>query len=228
MSDEHPKPGLPHHLDFGEAQRRGAEDQFWAIRGHAIQAYANLEQALCRLFAMLSGMDDRTAAIIFFRITNTSARNAIIERLFRGKFQTLFNLFRNSLMADLHPIDSQRNEIVHWNVTNQIDHDSSGNMVVEVIMQPPTFITAASPDAPRRNTKDLIDFITKCSFYAQLITMFHVTLDDRSTTAHNLSEDAVKTWRGIFLQPITYPPPEDHPLSPKPAAPDNQPPPSQA
>jgi hypothetical protein len=35
-------------IDLGEALRKSAEDDFWAIRGKAIQAYANLEQSSYR------------------------------------------------------------------------------------------------------------------------------------------------------------------------------------
>ena len=41
-------------IDLGEAMRKSAVDDIWAIRGKAIQAYADLEQALARLFAGLS------------------------------------------------------------------------------------------------------------------------------------------------------------------------------
>lgn len=87
----------------------------WGNRAKAVQAYANLEQALCRLFALLCGIQLDAAGIIFFKITNTQARNDILDKLFRWRFKDEFNLFRNSLFKTLRPIDIRRNEIIHWN-----------------------------------------------------------------------------------------------------------------
>jgi hypothetical protein len=42
-------------FDFEEINKKTAEDEFWAIRGKAIQAYAQLEQSLRNLFCLLSG-----------------------------------------------------------------------------------------------------------------------------------------------------------------------------
>ena len=57
-----------------DASRKASEDQFWATRGKAVQAYARVEQALCRIFVDVSGMSQQVAAIVFFRITSASAR----------------------------------------------------------------------------------------------------------------------------------------------------------
>jgi len=90
--------GLP-PLDFGEALQCGGDAEFWAIRGHAIQAYASLEQALCMLFATLAGVYPDVAGIIFF-------------------------------------------------------------MTVNVVLGSPTFLDF-SPNTPNRDTKYLLDFISK-------------------------------------------------------------------
>jgi hypothetical protein len=120
------------------AMRKAAEDEFWEIRGKAVQAYANLEQSLCSLFGALAGVTTwEIGAIIFFRIANSHARNRIIEQLFKKKFGDRFNLFRNSLLADLTPIDQERNEIVHWNVVNIVGTDEAGETTARVVLKPP-------------------------------------------------------------------------------------------
>jgi hypothetical protein len=115
-----------------------AQDAFWATRGHAIQAYAQLEQSLFRLFAHLTGLDHQPAGTIFFKITSSAARNAIIEKLFKQKLRDEFNLFRNSLITQIRPIDIQRNEIVHWNATNIIFPPGSTPQFT-VALAPPTY-----------------------------------------------------------------------------------------
>src|SRR5215207_2628240 len=117
---------------------------------YSIQAYANLEQALCRLFARVSGTTDETAGIIFFRITSFRVRNTIIEKLFRKHFEGEYAEFRNSLIRQLDPIDRERNEIVHWNgVSERVDDEP------EVIsMRPPTFFTTLDFSVPRKTLLD--------------------------------------------------------------------------
>jgi hypothetical protein len=73
-------------IDLHEAMRKGSEDEFWAIRGKAVQAYASLEQSLCRIFGQLAGSTFSVAGVIFFKITSAQARNSIIEKLFQKKF----------------------------------------------------------------------------------------------------------------------------------------------
>ena len=87
-------------IQLEDAIKLAATDEFWALRGKAIQGYANLEQALAMLFAILAGTDSDTANIIFFKITNADARNKIIEKLFQKKLGDQHNLFRNSLIRN--------------------------------------------------------------------------------------------------------------------------------
>ncbi len=52
-------------------------------RADAIEAYSNLEIALCRLLALLLGTKVDLAGIVFFRINNTRARSAALDSLLR-------------------------------------------------------------------------------------------------------------------------------------------------
>ena len=151
--------------------REVAEDEFWAIRGKTINGYADLEQSLCQLFAFLGSIEPVSAGIIFFRITSHQ-RNSILDRLFKKKFGDQYSLFRNSLTAQLKPIDIARNEIVHWNTEVQIG--SATNF--EVVLRPPNFWDM-NENTPQKTKSDLIDFIEKCSFYGRLCNMFYMTMD---------------------------------------------------
>jgi hypothetical protein len=182
--------------------REVAEDEFWAIRGKTINGYADLEQSLCQLFAFLGGIERDIVGIIFFKITSHQ-RNSILDRLFKKKFGDQYSLFRNSLTAQLKPIDIARNEIVHWNTEVQIG--SATNF--EVVLRPPNFWDM-NENTPQKTKSDLIDFIEKCSFYSRLCNMFYMTMD----TSLPMPEADKKRWLEIFAQRITYPPPPTHPL----------------
>ncbi|HMC13564.1 MAG TPA: hypothetical protein VKG67_04395, partial [Gallionellaceae bacterium] len=97
-----------------EASKVLDQDPFWAVRAKAIENYASLEQSQCRLLAALGNIEPEVAGIIFFKISSTDSRNKIIEKLFRRKYQGQYNLFINSLVSQLKPINIKRNEIVHW------------------------------------------------------------------------------------------------------------------
>jgi hypothetical protein len=61
-------------ISLDDAQQLAARDEFWAIRGKAIQSYANLEQSLARLFSALAGTTQKIGGTIFFRISSADTR----------------------------------------------------------------------------------------------------------------------------------------------------------
>jgi hypothetical protein len=214
-------------ISLAEGMRKGAEDPFWALRGQAVQAYANLGQALCRIFSRLSGTPHDIAATIFFTITSTRARNIILDKLMRMKFKHEYNIFWTSLQKQLVQLSQKRNEIIHWNGLNTISSNESGETVVRVALRPPTFgvldINSATPEI---ETKDLIDFSEKCDFFSRLCNMFvFIVLRPHH---HTIGEAERKPWLDIFRQTITYPPSDEHPLCRKPEAPQTPPPSSPA
>jgi hypothetical protein len=199
------------NIELAEAIKISAADEFWAVRAKAIQAYANLEQSLASLFSSLGGIKPEIGAIIFFKIASSDARNKIIEALFRKKFEARFNLFRNSLFDQLRPLDQERNEIVHWNAACQTGHDGTKTTAV-VVLTPPNILGRKKPTI--KTTDDLRAFDAKAQFFTRLLNMFALMACDITQTP--MSEADKKPWLDIFEQPITYPPPLDHPLSPKP------------
>ena len=84
MPSDEPKPDDQQFL--ANASGQVSTDQFLASRGKAVQAYARLEQALCRIFADISGTAPQIAAIIFFRIQSTRARNDVLDKLLRLRY----------------------------------------------------------------------------------------------------------------------------------------------
>jgi hypothetical protein len=173
-------------------------------RAEAIQAYANLEQALCALFAYVGGMSNRIAATIFFRISASGSRRKILEELFREKFKGgSLTMFIASLMRWLGPLEQERNEVVHWTVVNH-----QRNYSVSVSLRPPVFWSRAF-DPERGESKDanrLKWFKDKCHFWEIACLKFI----DAANANSGLNEAARTAWLDIFQQPILYPLPEDH------------------
>lgn len=177
-------------------------DPIWISRATAIEAYAHLEQALCRLFSFVGDMPTDVAGIVFFKIVSTQARSAILDKLFKRKFKGQFNLFLNSIVKSMKPIDERRNEIIHWNIVVNTDTDQDGNFVETISLRPPTFWVTGQMQNTLTNA-DLVAFNIKCRFYARVINFFTMV----RTGKHQALGDALDSWRDIFLQPLTYPPP---------------------
>ena len=190
-------------------------DEFWAVRGKAIQSYAILEQTFAVLLSVLSGTSAEVAETILFRISSSDARNKILAKLFRKKFGDQFKLFRNSLFDQLRPIDLERNEIVHWNAVCEVSTD--GKKTLSVVALAPPALTGPNKVTPTKSTNDIRLFDEKCLFYCGLVNQF--CLLEGNITKKPITDAAKAPWRNIFSQPIIYPPPSAHPLFRKPGAP---------
>jgi hypothetical protein len=193
-----------------EAIRSGGQDNpFWPARALAIQSYALLEQQLGEFFAGLSDTDPIVAGIIFFKITNTGARNAILEKLFKYKYKGSYNLFRNSLLKQLPAIDTKRNEIVHWNTIHRLSSTDEGELSGDLLLEPPS-LWPEEPSEAALTINDLEAFRDKCRFYAQIIGRFAELVIHRRTI-FGWPQERYEAWHDVFDQAIVYPPPADHP-----------------
>ncbi|WP_154073440.1 hypothetical protein [Bradyrhizobium erythrophlei] len=186
-----------------------AKDEFWAVRGKAIQSYAGLEQALARLFSALAGTTQEIGGAIFFRIASADARRNLIGKLFQIKFRDQYHLFRNSLIKQLRPIDNERNEIVHWNVVNNVAADDAGKTTSKLALMPPS--TFPSPNSVSKDTDGMKAFANKCGFYTSLVSMFPVIAME-GFAATPISEADMRPWLNAYSRPIEYPPPVGHVL----------------
>jgi hypothetical protein len=200
-------------VNLDKAMEKAAQDELWAIRGRAIQSWATLEQALCNVFSMVAGLRRDIGGIIFFRIVNTPARDAILEDLLKIKFGDRFNLFWNSVLKALKEISGKRNQIVHWNAISNIGSDASGELTVEVFLRPPKS-WGYDPLAPVVKTQDLKDFMAKCDFYTRACNGFYALMKAPVAGDVVIPEEHRKPWVDIFQEPLSYPPPSNHLLSP--------------
>ncbi|MBR1151879.1 hypothetical protein [Bradyrhizobium sp. JYMT SZCCT0428] len=197
------------NIDLSKVIGLAENHEFWAVRGKAIQSYANLEQGLAGLLSHLAGASREAAATILFRISSSDSRGKILEKLFRQKYSTEFNLFRNSFFDQLRPLDIARNEIVHWNAACEAGCDEHGNETAVVLLIPPAATAGTfAKNTPKKYVSDIRLFSDKCSFYTGLIGMFPLMMEPNP----HIPEDVRRTWLEVFELPVAYPPPTGHPL----------------
>jgi hypothetical protein len=206
--------------DLSDGDRAAGLEALMIARAQAIQAYANLEQSLCQLFAFLLGVDMAAAGLIFFRIVNTRARNKIIEGLLEMKYEAKYDKFWNSVFKLLRKTDERRNEIVHWHgMFDAYVQEGREGYILRSSLAPPNFWGGVS--TRRIEPNDMHEFCDQCDFLIRCAGAFEVTMKDgRFSDVPSLID--------IFQQPAPYPPPDSHPLSPTYKAPESPPPPSHA
>lgn len=207
-------PAVPTELD----------DAFWSARGRAIQAYASVEQSLCRVFSYLSGMPFDVASIIFFKIVNAGTLHGMMEKMLKKKHKNTYSLFWNSFQKILkNELTERRNHIVHWNAVTALD---GGGHTLKLMPADFANYNFRESDPSPIVTSDLLEFIEKCNFFARLLSTFDMV--HQTEVTQHLDTAQLQAWREIFLQPVIYPPPSTHPLCQKQPTPGNQPPPSPA
>ena len=197
------------YISLDAANDLAAQSDFWAIRGKAIHAYAGLEQSLAHLFSALAGVKPKIGGVIFFRI-GAAVRRSIIDELFRLKFKDEYKLFRNSLLKQLKPIDDERNQIIHWNVVNNIGSDDLDRTTSKLTLKSPVYWT--DPLGMAKDAEQMIAFSNKCAFYSALCSFFP-PMAIEGFTKHPISDDDRKPWLEIYSKPIEYPPPAGHVLA---------------
>ncbi len=189
------------------------------LRGNAVSAYANLESSLCMLFATALGVDQQRAGLVFYKITNTSSRNGILERLIKLREDQFFAPFWKSVMKLINKIDQERNEIVHWHfVTEFTDADGphitigDGSQGMSVLRPPATLFTE---NKKRKTHADLETFANKCEYVTRAVNVLNAVIG----TPLSVPE----TWHEICRADLPYPPPDTYLLSRNYKEPDRHP-----
>jgi hypothetical protein len=193
-------------------------------RANAIQAYANVEQSLSMLFSHLLGTTMQKAGVVFFRITNSHSRNTIISSLLTLQYGNSFDAFwhgqnhQPGMLTLVRQLDSRRNEIVHWHVSDNVHLDGETQMRHQTL-NPPNFWAQSGASI---TVADLVEFCRKADFVQRSLTFFWITMHNPSLD-NPLPENALLPWRDIFSRPVSYPPQDTHPLSPNYKAPQTPP-----
>jgi hypothetical protein len=186
-------------------------------RAQAINAYAAVEQSLCRLFGSLIGTNLKLAAVVFYRITNTHSRNRIIDDLLNERHGKAYEAYwngipntpnRNGMFTIIRQLDQSRNEIVHWHMSSKFVPGTIEPSEIG-LMKPDVWPISYDPDNRTISSNDLVEFIWKADFASRSLNMFFLYLQGSLGAPNPLHA----TWREIFGQPAFYPPPDTNPLS---------------
>lgn len=177
---------------------------FMIARSQAIEQYANIENALATICAHLMDVKPDICGVMFYKMNNARSRLMVIDRLLHKKHGNTYNLFWNSLFKELRQLDDRRNLIVHW-ITKKSGQSSPGTNGIfwSSLIAPNTH--DVNENASELFQTDLYAFILKCDFFYHLLMNFWFTISNSLKVRH-------ASWPQIFLEPVTYPPPSNHPL----------------
>jgi hypothetical protein len=184
--------------------RQEAYDQLRIARGKAIQSYAGLERALCSLLANFLQASPDIAATLFYRNANANSRNEILCRLFEKRYgDGEYGPFWKSAINRVSGLDRRRNEIVHW---QEAEFQDGGKIQLNLIAGN---LWDRTPNSVSLGIDELNGFVAECDFVTRSLSMFDVLLNG----ALQKSTGSSQPWHDICQKPMTYPPPDGHPLS---------------
>ena len=186
------------------AIKEGLKDEFWALRGQAVHAFGNLEQQLIWLFAAFMNVNIQYANSVFLKIYNASVQRNMLSRLCELRCEPEYTTFFNSYLNIVGHVTEKRDRIVHW-AAAVVEKDDK---FVRWQLMYPDYTDSTSTNARRAPlvNDDLKNFIHKCEFLSRLGSHFHTWI------AHPEHRGEHQSWRDIFVQPVIYPPPNNHPL----------------
>jgi hypothetical protein len=175
------------------------EPEFAAARGRAVSAQAYTEAARCAAFAAATKLDAKRAALIFYRISPQRKKFQVIEELVAMEHGKTFQKFLSSCGKAFDDIDSDRNEIAHWQLRFTLTPAGSGVDSLSLF----------HPNSSKTVTLATMNaFSQKALFFGGLMGKFAQYLAGEKLTA---AERA--TWQGVFAQAANYPPDASHPLA---------------
>jgi hypothetical protein len=194
-------------------------------RAEAIEAYATVESELCYVLSALLDIRHDTTAIIFFKISNSGARNGIVASLLDHIHKDKYDIYWHGqpggggvprvdgLFRHINWLDSRRNEIVHWHHSwNASSGGSDGSAARSWEDLRPPFFWAKKGSTATIDETHLRAFIAKAEFVRKALHMFWILTRHPQKIK---SDDELQAWLQIFQQPLPYPLPEAHRLSQK-------------
>lgn len=149
----------------------------------ALKEYASLEHELCLLLRNLLEVDDPVAAAIFYQISNTRARYAIIGRLIALKPDPKWRAW-TKIESWLGPCDTARNHLVHWFESHyvQISVDTSDDgLKAAGVKRIPLLRNAArrgsfNPEEKRYEVEDILEERDKTRVMQRIVNRFQLTV----------------------------------------------------
>jgi hypothetical protein len=191
---------------MNEAINPADQDKFLVKRASAMQAYASLEHALCRVFSYLSGASVEVAAVIFFKIPSAHARKSISIELMRIRHGSSYQRFWKSTLNAIDKTNDTRNFIVHWTLSIEGQITTEGISQAEPVLRPPAFWPRMERAARRIKHDDLTRFVEECDFFYLVCNVFYGIVSNSFTP--RLPPALEIAWRDVFCNKIKFPIPE--------------------
>lgn len=185
-------------VDF-EARWTAQAEQLLLARARAIDAYAGVEHALSNLFSALIDVDQDIGTLVFYRVVNTRSRNEMMQDLITRVHGATYKRYWDSMFRFITKLDTQRNRIVHWHVAG----------IQEPALSHPKHFFFEDGGIPEVRLAEIHDFIERAIFVRKSVSVFWLM----DTYAIKNPDGSLRAWLEIFLRPLTYPIPADHPLS---------------
>jgi hypothetical protein len=168
-----------------------------AARIQAIKGYAELEYQLALLLRFIIDVNSSTAWAIFYQITNTRAKYAIIKNTLEINHGKVYIPAWNKIEKWLTPTDTVRNHLVHWVDDEYVDITMGKQDVTLTSVRILTNAVHAF-SAKKMNTTYGVDAINK--FVIDTNVIRHI-VNRFGLTVH---EPDKWPWTDIFQQPIAH------------------------
>lgn len=126
-------------------------------------------------------MSEKTASIVFFRMSNRRYRNDAITRLKKERIGSDYAAFWNSTMSMAKELDTIRNQVDHWHFAR--GHRLEGEP--ELCLKPAAFWHTES-ETPQLTAQDSDDFANKANYLADHFSYFAYLIRNRRRRDANI------------------------------------------
>jgi hypothetical protein len=204
MADDRPESQTPMQRYLKEA----IGDEFWAIRGRALDAYAILEHSLSDLLATLIRTPHTIASAIFFKITNADAVHKIIVKLVTKLYGSTYTTLIKSFKKLLGQTAIQRNNIVHWTA---VMLQKPGGEYSRTVLRPGHDVWAEQETVDK---EAMLEFIAKCQYLTGVCNQFADLLRMNDGRRNEVLEGELRESTEHCQKELTWPPNPSNPLNP--------------
>ena len=164
-------------------------------RMSVLDTYTELERFLAETLRTIMGCPPDVAYTIFYRVTNTRARYAIMTDLMKMRYGNAFNPSWKKMQKWLVQFDATRNHLAHWSAVMEIGPDGGA-----WTLRNPVVHFANSPETPDYNPETLQDVRTLMVHMGNVLMQFEMCLSRGPESA---------LWQ-IFQQPVTHQNPTEY------------------
>ncbi|MEC9068167.1 MAG: hypothetical protein VX569_12905 [Pseudomonadota bacterium] len=166
----------------------------------AIKAYAELENELCLLLKRAMAVEAEVASAIFYQISNTRTRYAIIGSILDISHRETWARAWGRIERWLGPCDTARNHIIHWGEESHLVLKMDGKTSEIVEQHVVDELTNSVRKWRMRGDSPRAKYNVNAIYEArdQMRVMTHIV----SRFSNTIDKPERWPWRDIFQQPI--------------------------